>query len=163
MPLQLHFRADNLLSSPIANPKQAQTCHSSPNSPAIMVTVIVGMCHLSTVVAAHQRLELVAVSGQPDEVGHRLRDDPSITAALELDFTDCRSSDTRSELRRFIDYMSVTVDERRLVSLIRVTVREDGYDGDVQAVRRQVNGVGRVGIGRACAGPADRRSAGPDG
>lgn len=54
--------------------------------------------------------------------------------ALEI-FTDRRSSDTRSELRRFINYMSVTVDGCRLVSLIRVTVRGPGAAVDRGAGR----------------------------
>lgn len=54
--------------------------------------------------------------------------------ALEI-FTDRRSSDTSSELRRFINYMSVTVDGCRLVSLIRVTVRGPGAAVDRGAGR----------------------------
>ncbi len=43
-------------------------------------------------------------------------------APVVLDFTDRRSSDTGSELRRFIDYMSVTVPHQLLVSPVGVVL-----------------------------------------
>jgi transposase len=49
-----------------------------------------------------------------------LEDD--ITAWIHGYFTDCRSSDTGSELRRFIDYMSATWCRRRWVSLVGVVL-----------------------------------------
>jgi hypothetical protein len=45
---------------------------------------------------------------QPRQIEETLVDDAGIDAALVLDITDRRSSETVSELRRFIDYMSVT-------------------------------------------------------
>ncbi|XUL85363.1 hypothetical protein ACQ86D_00560 [Streptomyces galilaeus] len=68
---------------------------------------------------------------QPRHVGHRLRQNPGICPFLELDFTDRRSLDTGSELRRYIDYMCATPSLRRYRSpsgpLRGGSVHQGGY------------------------------------
>jgi hypothetical protein len=53
-------------------------------------------------------LELRPVIHEPAQTEQPLVDDAGVDAALVLDITDRRSSDSGSELRRFVDYMSVT-------------------------------------------------------
>jgi hypothetical protein len=57
---------------------------------------------------ADQVLELGPVVHQPRQVEETLVDDAGVDTTLVLDITDRGSWDTGSELRQYMDYMSVT-------------------------------------------------------
>ncbi|RPF30497.1 hypothetical protein EDD92_0278 [Streptomyces sp. TLI_185] len=73
--------------------------------------------------------ERVLMVPQPGHVIEALVDHTCVGAAPVLHITDRRSPDTGSELRRFIEHMSVTLTRRRSVSLIRPDTRRPRQPG----------------------------------